>query len=210
MLKAAILVLALGVAPALAYDGSWYRSNGWGGEYPNGFTMTGDTAVEMRGEADPAAPAATACLLRKDATYHQWNEARVASDKLEFVTFSRIEKYRLKKNFTADVQADKDGSDVKLRLKKGDAWEFLTYIGEGFFLMRYRGAVYQAGQDLAEASDPLAGSDAHAVDEWLKLTCANGATGWLLFADTQDKPGFGPPNITDYGHAADGQPAAQE
>lgn len=210
MLRAAILVLALGTAPALAYDDSWYRSNGWGGEYPNGFTMTADTAVELRADTDPEAAASIACLLGKDATYHQWNEARVASDKLEFVTFSAIETYRLKKNFTADAQPNDGGKDVKLRFKKGDQWEFLTYIGEGFFLMRHRGRIYQAGQDLVEASDPLGASDDHQVDEWLKLTCANGATGWLLFADTQDKPGFGPPNITDYGHAADGQPASQE
>jgi hypothetical protein len=210
MLKATIVALALGTAPALAYDDTWYRSNGWGGEYPNGFTMTADTAIEIRADADPASTAGIACLLNRDATYHQWNQPRVEKDKLEFVTFSKIEAYRLKKNFTADAQPNDGSKDVKLRFRKGDQWEFLTYIGEGFFLMRYRGAVYQAGQELVEASNPLGASDAHQVDEWLNLTCANGATGWLLFADTEDKPGFGPPNITDYGNATDGQPAAQE
>jgi len=210
MLRAAILALALGTAPALAYDDSWYRSNGWGGEYPNGFTLTADTATEIRAEPDTATSATIACLLNKDATYHQWNQPRVEKDKLQFVTFSKIEAYRLTKNLTVDAQPNDGGNEVKLRFKKGETWEFLTYIGEGFFLMRYRGAVYQAGQDLIEASDAVAAGEEHAVDEWLQLTCANGVSGWLLFADTLNKPGFGPPNITDYGNASDGQPASQE
>ena len=37
----------------------------------------------------------------------------------------------------------------------------------------------------------------------MQLTCANDATGWLLFDDMLGVPGIGDPNIVTYGEAKD-------
>jgi hypothetical protein len=201
----ATLLLASGLTfPALAYDDTWYRANGWSGEYPDGFTMTADAVVSARATPDPDAQATISCALKKGATYHQWNETRVKADGLDFVTFSRIVPYATTQKLTADVTRDRDGTALKLKLAKGARWDYLIYGSEGFFLMRYKGVAYQAGQDLAEKSRALdtAANEAK-PDEWLALPCANGDRGWILFADLAGNDAFGSPNITEYGQAAD-------
>ena len=198
-------LLALWPSVALAYDDTWYRLPAWPGEYPHGFTMSADTSVGIRPVPEPGAERNVPCQLRKDATYHPWNAARVRSDGLEFVSFTRIEEYRLNEDHETYAQtADEATIDMVFDLKKGDRWSYLTYLGEGAFLMRLRGVIYVAGQDLIEVSSPVSGAADAATDEWVKLTCADGATGWLLLGEVVETPGFGPPNILGYGEAADG------
>src|SRR5450759_3137930 len=82
-------------APAFAYDASWYKATGWSGEYPNGFTMATDVSINIRASLNSDAPKSVPCLLREGATYHQWNKKRVASDRLEFVSFTKIVSHEL-------------------------------------------------------------------------------------------------------------------
>ena len=198
-------LLSLWPSVGLAYDDTWYRLPAWPGEYPDGFTMSADTTVAIRPLPEPGAEPGIPCLLRKHATYHPWNAARVGSDALEFVSFTRIEEYRLKEDHETYAQtADEATIDMVFDLKKGDRWSYLAHLGEGAFLMKLRGVIYVAGQDLIEVSSRVDGAAEAATDEWLKLTCADGATGWLLFDEIVETPSFGPPNILGYGEAADG------
>ncbi len=200
-----LLVLGCGFAqPALAYDSSWFRSDTWSGEYPNGFTMLADKSIAIRAEPDPAAPSNVTCDLKKNATYHPWNESRSRSDELKFVSFSKIAPYEMTKAYTAAVTRESDQAEVRLKLKKGARWNYLVYGAEGSFLMEYGGVRYFADQDLAEKArslDPSA--DEVKPDEWLGLVCANGSKGWLLMREIPEGSGFGSPNIKEYGAAED-------
>src|SRR6267154_4009891 len=140
--------------PTAKYDASWYKANGWSGEYPNGFTMASNVTTKIRGSLELDAPKSISCVLRKGATYHQWNKKRVISDRLEFISFTKIETYELDASFTVELRRQSDGDDS-------------TY------------------------------------DEWLKLRCANGAVGWILFNEIKDGPDFAAPNITGHGSASD-------
>src|ERR1700730_8502363 len=123
--------------PAIAYDASWYKANGWSGEYPYGFTMAKDVTVTIRESLDPNAPKTISCQLKKGANYHQWNRKRVESDQLEFISFTKIQTYEIKLSFKADVTRGSDGGKATINFKKGDRWFFLVYFGEGSFLFRF-------------------------------------------------------------------------
>lgn len=70
-----------------------------GGEYPNGFTMTANLTIPIRSRTDQAAPKSLPCRLKRGATYHVWTQSRVASDKRQFVSYTRIETYQLKADY---------------------------------------------------------------------------------------------------------------
>jgi hypothetical protein len=198
--------MAAGLAfPAVAYDASWYRAAGWSGEYPNGFTMTVDVTTNIRANPDPDAPKSQSCFLREGATYHEWNKKRVRSDKLEFVSFTKIATHALKTDYAAHVWRTPSNRAVVIHFKKGDQYQYLAYGAEGTFLIRHKGGIYMADQGLAEKSvevPPLIDKENN-YDEWLKLTCANGARGWILMAEIRNAPGFSEPNIVEYGVARD-------
>jgi hypothetical protein len=82
-----LLVLSAAV-PVKAYDASWYKSDGWSGEYPYGFTMAKDTTILIRETLDRDAPKTMSCDLKKGATYHQWN-----SDRVKSVSLSRQDRF---------------------------------------------------------------------------------------------------------------------
>jgi hypothetical protein len=188
------------------YDGSWYKTNGWGGEYPDGFTMARDVTAKIRGSLDLDAPKSISCVLRKGATYHPWNKKRVVSDRLEFIAFTRIETYELSSSYTVELSRRSDGSDTTIQFKKGDRWLYLAGLAEGAFLIKFNDTVYEAGQDLYEKSnkvDTPVNGDESEYDEWLRLRCANGAIGWIFFNEIIDEPAFSKPNIARYGHASD-------
>jgi hypothetical protein len=50
--------------PNAKYDASWYRANGWSGEYPDGFTMASNVTAKIRGSLYLDAPKSIACVLR--------------------------------------------------------------------------------------------------------------------------------------------------
>ncbi len=90
--------------PAIAYDASWYKANGWSGEYPYGFTMAKDVTVTIRESLDPNAPKTISCQLKKGANYHQWNRKRIQSDQLDFISFTKIQTYETK--FSLPIQLE--------------------------------------------------------------------------------------------------------
>lgn len=199
------LLAMLAAAPALAYDPSWYRSDGWGGEYPAGFTLTQSVSTKLRAADDPAAPRDIDCALSKGATYHPWNADRVAASGLQFVSYTRTVDYAVAEPLDTVVYRMPEGDEVPLSLAAGAEWTYLTYVAEGLFVMRYDGVIYQADQDLFEASKEAGNgaADDTPTDQWMKLTCDNKATGWMLLSEVIGQPGFDAPQITDYGKAAD-------
>ena len=204
MRSAAVIVLAA-VVPALtpslaaAYDVAWYQASFWGGEYPNGFSVTGPTIVAARFEPDPETPASIECLLPMGAVYHPWNHDRVEADLLTFVSFTRKQPYTLDADLGLTVYTE-EGDDVALDLAAGDTWTYLTYLGEGAFLMDYAGATYVGDQALFEISSANGEAETH---EWLRLICGNGESGWLLLDEIMPLPTIGEPNIVTYGEARD-------
>ena len=191
--------LALSSPLAVAYDDSWYQASFWGGEYPSGFSVTGPTIVATRFEPDPETPASIECLLPEGATYHPWNHDRVEADLLTFVSFTRKQPYTLESDLNISVYTE-EGDDVALDLAAGDTWTYLTYLGEGAFLMEYGGATYIADQSLFEVSSADGNAETH---EWLRLICGNGESGWLLLDEIRTLPTIGEPNIVGYGEAED-------
>ena len=207
MLRAATVGLAFVVAaisPALAasYDDTWYAADFWSGEYPDGFAVTEDTTVAVRATLDRAAPRDVACALPKGAVYHPWNAARVETDGLAFKSFTRKSPYRVTKALSAYLTPDGGADDLTVDFAPGDEWTFLTYLGEGAFLLEYQGAVYVGQQELVENSEAL-GPDRPRYEEWMHLTCANGTAGWIFLPDVLGQPGITEPNILGYGEAAD-------
>jgi hypothetical protein len=194
--------------PTAKYETSWYRANGWSGEYPDGFTMASNVTTKIRGRPSFDAPRSISCVLRKGATYHQWNKKRVISDRLEFISFTKIETYELNASFTVDLRRQLDGEDTTIQFKRGDQWLYLAGPAEGAFLVKFNDTIYVADQDLFEKSTKIespVNDDESTYDEWLKLKCANGAIGWILFNEIKDRPEFAAPNITGYGRASDRQ-----
>ncbi len=211
-MRVAWLAIGIGVAallaaasPAFAYDQSWYRAEFWGGEYPHGFTLSEDVTTPIRAEPDPAAAPSIDCALKKGETYHPWNAERVAASGLAFVTYSLKVPYEIVTPIETDIYPQSEGDAETHAFKAGEQWTYLTYLAEGSFLMAFSGKTYSAEQELIDASkeagDIAIGDTPD--DEWMQLTCANGATGWLLLSDVVNEPAFGGPNITEYGKAED-------
>jgi hypothetical protein len=129
-----------------------------------------------------------------------------ASDRLEFISFTKIAAYELKAGFTVEVSRESDGRNTTIEFKKGDRWSYLAYLAEGNFLIKFGDTVYVAGQDLydesIEVETPVT-SDRNTYHEWLKLKCANGTVGWIFFNEIKNTPGFSKANISGYGVAGD-------
>jgi hypothetical protein len=195
--------------PAFAYDASWHQAPGWSGEYPNGFTIAADMTIDIRARLDPAAPKSVSCRLKKGATYHEWNRKRIAADRLQFISFTRIKTYMMTGELTVQLERRRDREFIDVHFRNGDTWSYLFYSAEGFFLLKFGDEVYVAGQEMFEKSTEVAsGGDAAAsdYDEWLGLRCANGAVGWIFANEMKDKPGILGANIPGYGKASDGLP----
>lgn len=195
-------------APAQAYDDTWYKADIWAGEYPSGFTLESDVVTKIRDAADPDAPRTIDCALKKGETYHPWNEARVRSSKLEFVSFEKKVEYVVRTPNTLTIYNEKTESDVEVAFAAGDVWTYLAYYAIGTFRLEFQGTHYKADHALVKISFLRSGKlpdHEHTYDEWLKLTCANGPTGWLLFADVAEDPQFKQPNFPEYGKALDAQ-----
>jgi hypothetical protein len=199
------LALAFAAEPALAqstYDESWYRAPFWSGEYPNGFSVLKDVTVELRPALDPKADKTIACDLPAKATYQMWNNARVEDQGLHFVSFTKIEEYRITKDYTASLYDPSQGMNVDIALKPGDIWRDLAYYGEGAFLMEFDGVRYDGDQSLYDVSEAVKDEDGY--EEWLRINCSNNQWGWLFMGDVAvDDVTFAGPNITGYGSAAD-------
>src|SRR5260370_24181939 len=134
---------AVGAAgPAFSYDASWYKARGWSGEYPDGFTVATDVTLNIRGSPDLDAPKSMSCVLTKGSTYHQSNKKRAISDRLEFISFTKIKTYELKASFTAEVSRPSDRRYPTIEFKKGARWSYLAYLSEGNLLIKFGDTVY--------------------------------------------------------------------
>ena len=197
---AAALAMAVPTVPA-AYDDTWYQADFWGGEYPNGFGVAEQTIVDGRLDPDPDAPAKVRCTLPKGAVFHPWNHDRVESDELDFRSYTLKEIYTVATDFTVTLYKEDSWDEVDFDLTEGDTWTYLTYLGEGNFLMEYLGATYVADdQSLFELSSS---SGESASDEWMHLKCVNNTRGWLLLSEVKALENIVEPNIVTYGEAAD-------
>lgn len=194
------------MAPAYAYDATWHKTDFWAGEYPNGFTLKQDVTTKIRTQPDPDEVRSIDCKLKKGATYHTWNHKRVKSSKLEFISYVPTEIYVVKQAGKVFLRDEKTDKELKHPFKKGDEWTYMTYYAEGMFKIGLKGKSYTAEQDLMEISKEKGGKASNKdlrSHQWLKLTCANAATGWLLLGDIQANPVFDGAKIIEYGKAAD-------
>lgn len=193
-------------AAAFAYDASWYKTDFWAGEYPEGFTLKQDVTTNIRKKLDRDAPRDVTCTLKEGETYHPWNDERVKASKLEFVSYVKKVPYEIKGDATLTLMNEKSEKDVILNFERDDEWTYLTYYGEGAFRMEFKGVVYTADQSLFDVSREKGVDGAnsnHELFEWMKLTCANGTTGWLLYEDVHNQPGYQRPEFPEYGKAVD-------
>lgn len=200
------LAYAVQISPARAFDETWYKADFWGGEYPEGFTLKEDFETKIRATPDLKAERSINCALKKGETYHPWNEARVEASNLEFVTFVRKVIYVINKPVTLVLHNEILAEKEKVVFDADDEWIYLTYYAEGSFRMQFNGGVYTAEQSLFDASTEkgvIGANSAHEIFEWMKLTCANGATGWLLYDDVFELPQFEKPQFPEYGKAVD-------
>ncbi len=204
-MKFLVLTLTLGFsASALgaSYDGSWYQTQFWSGEYPNGFSVNKSGVTVMgRSGMDKGLPAEMACALPFKATFHVWNQDRVESNKVEFFTASKIVPMVAKEDFLFE-----DGEN-KVQIHKGDLIEYLIYHSEGWFAVRIGGQEYEADQSLFEKMEEVS-QDQFVQDEWMHLTCENGVSTWLFFPDLSNADGefisgLQGPKIEGYGTASD-------
>jgi hypothetical protein len=177
---------------ASAYDDSWYRVEYWGREQPSGFTVMEDASIDIRAEPDVDVARGVRCDLSQGATYHPRNESRVAKQKLQFVTFNKIEHYVVDQVYRWKAHRHSDNADTLVDFRPGDRWEYLAYGAEGYFIMRFDGELYsgfQGPEEVSTASNPMADFAAR-VDEWMYLKCDNGNVGWLRLRDLEGLSAF--------------------
>lgn len=203
MIVAAVAMLT--AAPVLAqstYDDSWYRAPFWSGEYPDGFSVAKTTTVQLRPALDPAAEKSIACELPQGATYQPWNRERVEEQGLWFTSLTKIGDYKMLKPLETTLYRRSDATEVQVKVSKGETWRYLVYLGEGAFLMEYKGEEFDGNPDMLDASQQM--GDAAGYEEWLRINCSNNQWGWLFMGDINlDEGTFVTPNITTYGESKD-------
>ncbi len=198
-------------SPASGYDNSWYISEFWSGEYPKGFSVTRpDTVVRARRSMDKAAPRDVACKLPYLAVIHPWNKRRIAASKITFLSATKIVRLIAKEPFVfEDVGGD---AHAKVKLKKGDAIEYIRNDAEGSFEVRIAGKQYTGGQDVFDHVQDVR-DDQFVEDDWAALTCVGGDRAYIFLTELgldSDDPkaqvagisGVGP-GQTGYGKARD-------
>ncbi|MEM8878673.1 MAG: hypothetical protein AAGD23_12505 [Pseudomonadota bacterium] len=119
----ALALMALAsISPAIAYDDGWFRNDFWSGEYPNGFTLTSDVETQIRQAPDPDTKRDVACTMESGATYHPWNQDRVASSGLAFVTYVAIETYVVETPGVFLFENEETGNLDEVSLEQGEEW----------------------------------------------------------------------------------------
>lgn len=183
-----------------------YTTDFWSGEWPPGFTVQENTFFKGRLFPDASTSKTIECSLKKGATYHPWNQDRSQTDKLQFVTIQTTQDFVVKSSVNAYVSDPDTNEESTIQFKKGDEWTFLTYYGEGFYLMSFNEQHYVAEQDLSENSEETTASQSgeSIYEEWLGLPCDDDNRGWLLLEDLTGNKAIGEPNVTEYGAAVDG------
>ncbi|MDJ0922578.1 MAG: hypothetical protein QNI84_15730 [Henriciella sp.] len=182
------------------YDESWYISDFWPGEYPDGFIIGGEnTVLPGRSEMKRALPHDVDCAVEKGANYSPWNHDRVEADDLIFRSAAKMTPVfimgdvEIETGFSQDVQP--------LSLKSGDVILYKSYLAEGYFLGEFDGETYELNEaDLMDFADfQFGGED----DLWVNVACTGGERAWLLLREVQREPFILPTEYTSFGETSD-------
>jgi hypothetical protein len=179
-----------------SYDESWYAADLWSGSFPDGFSVLAPTTISLRAAPDPNLPRTIKCTLSAGATYHPWNDRRVAADKLVFRSYTRIVEATMPADW-ADTLILADGrSSALVDLRKGDTVRFLAQrTGWGDRLVEIKGRRYWSdrlastlGADLQEVVTFSDRPDTYYA--WINLPCSNGTRGWFFMNDIGEARGL--------------------
>lgn len=209
----AATMLLFSYAAGAAYDSSWYQTEYWSGEWPNGFSVVkSGFSVTAREGMDKDLPRTISCELPQKAVYNPWNVKGNELRKTRYFTASKIVILTAKKKFSFK----EDGREMKpILIRKGQKVEYLIYGSEGYFMIRLNGQEYTAGQDFLEKMEPVS-EDAYVQEEWLNVLCGNGTSAWIFMADLKQPNGedlqwidglknasIGDPGVDGFGEARD-------
>lgn len=200
----------LGSSSAFAgYDGTWWQSAGFPGEYPTGFAAIEKyTIVNGRTDMDKDLPANIKCELPYRGVFQQWNTSRNKKSHVSYKAASKIYPMVAKEDFELDGE-----NSQKISIKKGDIIEYMKYGSEGWFTVRIAGKLMGADQSLFDHLEPVP-QDALVHDLWVQLTCENGRRAYLFLNDLMPRQanesvnyikGISDvgPGLTGYGSARD-------
>ncbi len=205
------------VAPpiAAAYQTGWTVTDGWPGEYPQGFSIL-EEGVEVMGrpDMDPQAAASISCALPIYATYQPWNFARNETDALLFMVATRIFSITVTKPSEIEaITSQQSGGDLivktqTLKLEPGDTLFYKRYIGEGYAVLESGGTDYEINiSDLADVTniENAMQDEDSGEDLWVRVTCADASRQrvWLLYDDVIQHPDIAVSPIAGYGEASD-------
>jgi hypothetical protein len=167
-----ILVASLfSVGAWAAYDNSWYQTQGWSGEYPNGISIIKEgVSLPARAAMDLDQPVTIKCELPYKAVFHPWNQARPAA----YWTAATIVPMTAKEDVILN-----EGETDQVTVQKGELVEYLVYGSEGWFTVRYNGKEYGADQSLLEKMSYDQSKMEIPQDEWLNVTCVGGENAWI-------------------------------
>ncbi|MEM9676596.1 MAG: hypothetical protein AAF890_00950 [Pseudomonadota bacterium] len=181
---------------------NWRAREGWPGEYPSGFTVVDTHTRTLRASPNTAAATKVACTFQKGATYHVWNNTRVKSQGLRFVSFQEITTFKVDaptEVYIIGAQAD----PKQITLAKDAVWNSIHYLAEGIHIAEHEGVSYEADQALFQNSTQISGPKNPQSQEWMGMTCDDGQTGWLNMDDVRKEKRFTTPNVQEYGKASD-------
>lgn len=210
---AALLLNTLSTAAfAGGYDSSWYKTDHWSGEYPDGVSIVkAGVKVKGRRKMNKDSRPRVKCELPYLAVFQPWNEARTKISEVSFYTLAKIQNLVAKDDFNFVSAAL---SPETIAIKKGQIIEFLAYDQEGFFFVRINGKEYTADLSLFDHIPGHEGGEVsitQEVDQWLQVKCENGKHAWLLLADLKSVKGVViDGNIKDYGTSLDLTPSEAE
>ncbi|MEM1040504.1 MAG: hypothetical protein AAGI12_13665 [Pseudomonadota bacterium] len=181
---------------------NWRAREGWPGEYPSGFTVVQTHTRMLRQTPNTSAQKETACTFQKGATYHVWNSARVESQGLRFVSFQEITTFRV--NVPTEVTIiGRQADPRRITLAKEAVWNSIHYLAEGIHIAEYEGTSYEADQALFQNSTQIDGPKNPQTQQWMRMTCDDGQTGWLDMESVRKDQRVTAPNVQEYGKASD-------
>jgi len=180
--------------PRTGYDKSWFISEFWSGETPEGFAVTRrNVTVMARSGMDKKLPRAVACRLPYLAVFHPWNKARNQKNHARFFSANKMVDLVAKENFDFVSKFYSEGPSRELRetrlpIKKGEVIQYLQYGQEGSFWVRIKGKRYVAQEDLLEHVQDSPQKERllttkFSTDQWVSLTCENGTRAYIYFRD---------------------------
>lgn len=179
-----VLIATFSFSLAQAYDGTWFQSAGWSGEYPPGFQVyKKGIKVLGRTSINKNEVPSVECVLKRNS-YAPGKSLPHA----EYVQMSKIVEMTVKADTTYPIHTynpvTENFDESALALQAGDTVEYLTYMAEGWFFARHNGVIFEADQSLFDMVDYSADTD-FAFDQWINLSCVNNVNVWLMLSDLQ-------------------------